>query len=129
MGHMTTSDVLTPMMYLSVALWLIQRVQQVCLLGTNGRVFYLTELIVTKWCAVSLHLRSISSMICSLPSLVARKIIQGHVIFFSGSLPRSGHNLSLNISQCLKSSILSLITLWRSYTALLHFAIGWNLGN
>jgi hypothetical protein len=84
------SVILIPVTYLNVALLLIQRVQRDCPSGTKGKVFCLTVLIVTKWCGASLHLRSISSLICSLHLPVCRKISRGQLIFITGSLGMIG---------------------------------------
>ncbi len=112
-----------PVTYLNVALWLIWRVQWDCPLGTKGRVLCPTALIVTKWCRVSLHLSSISSLICSLRSPAPRKISLGQVTFITGSLPRIGRVLSLIINPCLKSNTMSFLIQLRSYTVL--FFLNW----
>jgi hypothetical protein len=115
--------------YLNVTLWLLRRVQRDCPLGTKGRVLCPTALIVTKWCGVSLHLSSISSLICSLCSPAPRKISLGQVTFITGSLPRSGRVLSPIISPCLKSNTMTFLIQSRSYTVLFLFKIRWKPGN
>ncbi len=116
--------ILTPVMYLTVALWLIQRVQRDCPSGTKGRVLCPTALIVTKWYGASLRLSSISSLICSVWSPAHREISPGHVTFITGSLPRSGRVLSPIINPCMKSNTKSFLIQLRSYTVLYLFEIG-----
>jgi hypothetical protein len=119
----------SPVTYLNVASWLIQRVQWDCALGAKGRVLCPTALIVIKWCRVSLCLSGISSLICSLRSPAPRKISLGQVTFILGSLPRSGGVLSPIINPCLKSNTMSFLIQSRSYNVLFLFEIGWKPNN